>query len=120
MVRLFSEEPTEVNRAVQAWVILIGKAANRQTATYNELGRLMGLAGGSMRVPAIIEHISNYCDRNALPPLGVLAVSQQDGRPGQGPDYTGLEVVREEVFRHDWFAMFPPAPNDSEKEAILE
>jgi hypothetical protein len=40
MHRTFDQERTRPYRAWQLWQILIAKAANRQVATYGELGRI--------------------------------------------------------------------------------
>ena len=41
MRRQFNPNATSPARAVQAWQILVGKAMNRQTVTYEGLGELM-------------------------------------------------------------------------------
>jgi len=40
-MKKFAEISTRPNRAVQAWLILVGRAMNRQTLTYSMLDEVM-------------------------------------------------------------------------------
>jgi hypothetical protein len=49
-----------------------------------------------------------YCARNGLPPLTVLVVAKDSGKPGAGLSTTAdVDADRERVFRHDWYRMLP-------------
>ena len=110
MARRFDADSTHGTRAQQIWLILIGKAHNRQTLTYGQLADLIGFHG-SGTLGAILGHISGYCRENALPPLNVLVINQSTGQPGDGyPDKQAtLDEDRESVFHQDWYALFPPS-----------
>ena len=42
VVNFFVEDSTVYKRALQIWLVLIGKAHNRQTTTYGALARTLG------------------------------------------------------------------------------
>ena len=121
MVRRFHEQPVEI-RAQQVWIILIGAAANRQTITYLELALLMGFNENSRHiVPQFLDPVARYCQREDLPALTVLVVSEASGQPGDGllpfirRGYT-YEAERELVYQEDWYQYRVPSQNDFRRE----
>lgn len=111
MVISFKDRSTRPTRALQAWLILVSRARNRQTLTYGMLDELMGY--GSAHLGPILDYILKYCQANDLPPLTVLVVNKDTGLPGSGMgDYNFAQ--QEQVFRFDWFAIVPPTPEELE------
>ncbi len=84
MVRRFEDESTQPNRALQIWQILIAMAANRQTTTYNALAQKLGYQGAGQFMSGLLDPVMLYCQANSLPPLTVLVVNQETGKPGAG------------------------------------
>lgn len=69
-------------RAHQLWSLLAYAAYNRQTLTYEFLGKLVGLPAawiGRDLLP-----IQYFCKQRGLPPLTILVVNQSTGLPGKG------------------------------------
>ena len=116
MVRRFEEESTQPNRALQIWQILIEMAANRQITTYNALAQMLGYQGAGQFMTGFLDPIMRYCQANGLPPLTVLVVNQETGRPGAGLaaalQDTDQDRERERVFNYRRFHIFPPTPQD--------
>lgn len=111
-MRKFSENSSAPQRALQAWQILISKAANRQTITYIELAKLMGYTD-ARPMSQILDPIMKYCDQNGLAPLTALVVSKERGAPGDGlTTVKDIDADREKVFGYDWYALVPPTPEE--------
>lgn len=110
MIRRFSDAPTFPARALQIWLILIGRAANRQTITYGVLADILGFKGAGT-LADMLGHVMFYCAQNNLPPLTVLVVNQDTGLPGEGLAKHGIDLnaERESVFNFNWFNIMPPA-----------
>jgi hypothetical protein len=94
---------------LQAWQFLIGKAANRQIAKYDELRELMGYPTNNP-LSSILGCIMFYCEQNDLPPLTIIVVNRH-GVPGEG--FTAEKLInyhqrRENVFNYEWFKIIPP------------
>ena len=104
--------PTSKNpaRAVQAWQILIGKAMNRQTVTYEGLSHLMYQKKAAGVLDKILGHIAFYCQDNGLPPLTAIVVGKGRGTPGEDipVDPATFDKEREKVYNHDWYDVYPP------------
>ena len=101
-------------RALQIWPVLAWAARNRQTLTYDQLGRLTGVL-----VPGLgqcLEPIQAYCAERGLPPLTALVVSVSTGLPGAG--FTGeagqVPELQARAFGHDWIAEGCPRLEDLE------
>ena len=113
MVIKFTGFQPNHNRALQIWLILISKAANRQTIRFGELAEMVGYDAAPPLV-APLNHIGFYCRQNDLPPLTVLVSNQVTGLPGEGWNqiHPGADpnAARERVFGYDWFGIFPPTP----------
>ena len=117
MPQRFHEQPTEV-RAQQVWVILIGAAANRQTITYLDLALRMGFNENSRHItPQFLDPVARYCQREGLPALTSLVVSEASGQPGEGirpfiRQGNTYESERELVYRENWYQYQVPSRND--------
>ena len=77
MVRLFQDDSTQSNRALQIWQVLIAKAANRQTITYGNLARTLGYESAGQFMSGLLNPVMRYCQVNGLPPLTVLVVNRE-------------------------------------------
>ncbi len=71
--RRFNPSSPHPARAVQAWLILVGLAKNRQTITYLGLSRLMYGRDAQGVLSAVLGHIAFYCEDERLPPLTSVA-----------------------------------------------
>lgn len=90
-------------RASQIWAVLAWAARNRQSLTYGQLGKLIGVPTAGLG--QLLEPIQSYCIVQELPPLTVLVVQQESGLPG--PGFTGASAsefakAQAEVFGKDW------------------
>ena len=102
---------TTSDRAVQIWQVLIAAAHQRQTLTYRLLGERVGLAPGLLDAPVSI--VARYCAARQLPPLTVLVVQTDVGRPAPGFVWASdVDYAREAVFQHPWFTLLPPSARD--------
>ncbi len=108
---------TGAERAQQTWQVLIGAAHNRQTLTYDILEDMTGMFSAGFG--PILDRIAAYCSRKGLPPLTVLVVGKNTGRPGTGyKSPTGDEAAdRESVYAERWYRLSPPQVSDFEAEA---
>lgn len=98
------------NRALQAWQYIIGTAANRQIAQYEELRILMDYPT-SNPLASIIGCIMFYCEHNNLPPLTLIVVNRS-GVPGEGFTAERMQDYhqrREDVFNFPWLKIVPPS-----------
>ena len=109
MVEYFEDCKGREHRALQAWLILIGLAGNRQTATYEQMSELMSYGIGR-NVKNALDPIFWYCEENDLPPVTSLVVLKHDGIPGAAfvEAYPNFAEVQAKVFNHDWYAVYPP------------
>ena len=93
-------------RASQIWPVLVLAAHHRQTMTYEQLAKLIGIYPPPA-LAQLLEPIHRYCKQNGHPPLTALVVSGKTGLPGTG--FTAAQDVpaaRELVYEFDW----PAAP----------
>jgi hypothetical protein len=99
---------TRVERAAQIWSTLALAARNRQTLTYDMLGRLTGTP--RMGLGQLLEPVQSYCLVQRLPPLTALVVSGRTGLPGLG-FIAAQDVPRtqQEVFAFDWLGHGSPS-----------
>lgn len=116
--RTFNPTSTHPARAVQAWQILVGKAMNRQTVTYEGLSLLMYGKKAQGVLNKILGHIAHYCSGRALPTLPVIVVGKTRGTAGEGIplDQRLLDEEREKVYEKDWYDIVPPSENDFTEE----
>jgi hypothetical protein len=97
---------TSHERAIQIYQVLVGMAHNRQTITYGKLSELTGIPTHGM-APRL-DHLMRYCAANKLPPLTVLVVQKDSGKPGQGLVTTmDTDADRERVFAYNWYKTQP-------------
>lgn len=92
---------TYPEHAAALWKILVELAEARQTATYAEIGRRLGL--NAQNVSGALAPIHAYCEANDLPLLTALVVQTRTGRPGPGyksPNDHRTDCVK--VFSRDW------------------
>ena len=106
---------TRSERASQIWAVLAWLAKNRQTITYTQLGRLIGVPNAGLG--QLLEPIQSYCLVNGLHPLTILVVQQDSGLPGSG--FTGATAEdfaksQAEVFTFDWLEHGNPQPEKLE------
>ena len=94
-------------RAAQAWSLLAFAAKNRQTLTYELVGKLTNMHTAG--VGAVLEPVQSYCLLHNLPPLSVLVVNKATGLPGTG-FIAATDVPREfnRVFEYDWLSVSCP------------
>jgi hypothetical protein len=101
---------TSAERAVQIWQVLIGAAHHRQTITYEELTKLIGMGDKGFVIAGKkgpLGRVAWYCERKGYPPLTCLVVGRNTGRPGT--EFSDLDVQREKVFEKPWYNL-PPVP----------
>jgi hypothetical protein len=110
-MREFNPKAEVSVRAVQAWQILVGKAKNRQTVTYEDLSELMFEKKAAGVLAKILGHIAYYCKENNIPPLTVLVLEKETGKPSHGIpiDSATIDEEREKVYRRDWYNIYPPS-----------
>ena len=106
-------------RASQIWAVLAWAAKNRQSLTYNQLSRLVGVPPAGLG--QLLEPIQSYCLSNGLPPLTILVVQQESGLPGAGfigASATDFARAQAEVFSQDWLAHGNPNPEKLEQAVV--
>ena len=99
-------------RASQIWAVLAWAAKSRQSLTYAQLGKLIGVPTAGLG--QLLEPIQSYCLIEELPPLTVLVVQKQSGLPGHG--FTGASATdfasaQTKVFSFDWLERGNPQPD---------
>ncbi len=109
----FSETQVDVpTRALQAYLILIGVASNRQTITYEGIARKYGYKSpettGKLPVGQTLGPLVQWCRDRELPLLNCLVVSSVHGEPGTELHGTDLPAERERVYAEDWYDLLPP------------
>ena len=106
---------TRFQRALQIWSLLVCAARDRRTYTYGQLASALGMGGAGV-MAQFLDPIMCYCAEQQLPPLTVLVVNQDTGRPGSGlTTLENVNVDRERVFAYNWFQMEPPETGDFEE-----
>lgn len=106
-------------RASQIWTVLAWAASHRQSLTYSQVGKLIGVPTAGLG--QLLEPIQSYCLENNLPPLTVLVVQQESGMPGAGFTATaasGLASAQAAVFAFDWLAHGNPQPEKLEAAVV--
>ncbi len=87
--------------AARIWPMLVSAAMNRQTLTYERVGDAVGVPARGLA--EILGHIMLYCYERGLPPLTVLVVSKDTGKPGAGLGTSDdFDVDREKIYRFAW------------------
>jgi len=106
----FNPSSKHPDRALQAWLILIGAAKLRQTLTYEGLSLLMYRKNAAGVLDKVLGHVAFYCKENELPPLTSIVVAKRKGTPGpEIPiDLKDVDSLREQVYQQDWYDVYPP------------
>lgn len=107
----FNPSSSHPDRALQAWLVLVGAAMNRQTLTYEGLSVLMYGRKAQGVLDRILGHVAFYCIENDLPPLTAIVVGKKRGTPGTDIpiDLSRRDLERERVYAHDWYDVYPPS-----------
>lgn len=113
-MRRFNPSSKHPDRAVQAWLILVNAAMNRQTLTYEGLSQKMYQRKAQGVLDRILGHIAFYCIDEGLPPLTSIVVGKKRGAPGADIpiDLSQFDAERERVYATDWFDIYPPSPEE--------
>jgi hypothetical protein len=112
--KTFNPTSAHPARAAQAWQILVGKAMNRQTVTYESLSELMYRKKAQGVLAKILGHIAYFCSSHGLPPLPVIVVGKGRGTAGEGipVEHQALDIEREKVYAFDWYNIVPPSEDE--------
>ncbi|MFW6413218.1 MAG: hypothetical protein ACOC0V_03705 [Oceanicaulis sp.] len=89
---------------------IVQAARRRRTLTYAELGEAVGLIARGLGLH--LAALETWCAENGLPPLTLLVVKRDTGRPSDEGRYQGrrygemspdeIDRLQREVFDHDW------------------
>jgi hypothetical protein len=97
-------------RALQAYLILISRAANQQTIQYRQLGNMMHFGVGPI-LAGPLDRIMRWCDREGLPALTTLVIEKATGLPSSGLTTVpgnNFSAEQQRIFAFDWYSIFPP------------
>jgi hypothetical protein len=113
-MKYFNPHSAHPDRAVQAWQILVGKAMNRQTVTYQDLSILMFEKDAAGVLAKILGNIAFFCIDHDLPALTTIVVSTTRGTPGDAIpiDPATIDREREEVYSRNWYDIYPPSAEE--------
>jgi HNH endonuclease len=96
--------------AYRAWPILCQLAADGSVITYGDLGELIGTT--HRHIGRVLSVIQTYCLNAQLPPLTILVVNKNTGRPGEGFiawDADDIDTGFEQVYNYtNWLALPNP------------
>lgn len=114
MLNKFNPTSRHPDRAVQAWLILVGAAMHRQTLTYEGLSVLMYEHKAQGVLDKILGHIAFYCNDNKLPALTSIVVGKKRGTPGADipMDLNRRDTEREHVYANNWYDIYPPSAQE--------
>jgi hypothetical protein len=110
----FNPSSSHPDRAVQAWIILVGAAMNRQTLTYEGLSLLMYRRKAQGVLDKVLGHVAYYCNDNGLPALTSIIAGKKRGTPGADipMDIERRDTERERVYAEDWYDIYPPSAEE--------
>jgi hypothetical protein len=96
---------------MQFWSVLVLAARNQQLLSYTTLEELTGIPRQAMG--SFLGPIAAYCERQKLPQITSIVVSQETGVPGEF--YPGANAATDQVrsFVYDWLShnrKFKPSP----------
>ncbi len=98
-------------RAAQIWQVLVAAAHDRRTLTYAIVAERIGIEPNQLAQP--LGMVARYCSLRQLPPLTVLVVQVDVGRPAAGFSWASdVDYAREAVFQQGWFSLRPPSSSD--------
>ena len=117
------EMGSRVEKAQQAYLILIGMAHNRQITTYAGIAHLMGYENttGFNYVGQLLWPVAAWCKHRKLPILPAIVVNKKGGFAASdgiygGPERWAAELQR--VFNHKWYSIY--GPNEEELVEALD
>jgi putative restriction endonuclease len=90
-------------RAYLAWNELADFACTTHTVSYETLAKLIGIHHRPLKLALAL--IQDYCLENKIPPLSILVVNKQTGRPGAGFIAWNADNIKEgfeQVRGFDW------------------
>lgn len=111
MPEFIAERSSSSTRALQAYLVLISSAWNRQTITYGIISQNHMQFGNGGILACPLGCILGWCYEQGLPPLTALVVNDITGLPGDGfgvVDGEDYPAALQHVFRFNWFSIFPP------------
>jgi hypothetical protein len=108
MPMTFSPSSRHPARALQVWQILVSKAMNRQTITYQALSKMVYRKEAAGVFADVLGHVACFCRSEKLPHLTTIVVGKWTGRPQWELEFD-VDVERERVYRTDWFDIYPPS-----------
>ena len=98
----------DTRRLVKTYLILVGKATNRQTIRYGDLADQMGLPAVGLG-QSCLNPVYRFCEENGYPDLTTLVVRRDTGEPAEGHfDRATLYREREVVYDFPWTDYAPP------------
>jgi|ERR1700682_163826 len=119
-------------QAARIWSVLVYAARVQEILSYTTIEKMTGILRYTQG--SILKLIQRYCEHHKIPRLNVLAVSQEDGLPGEGyhhadkskgndkgederkgKDIGAIFQEQSRVFVYDWLKDDPPTPEDLEK-----
>lgn len=113
------EKGDRIQKAQQAYLVLIGMASRSQITTYAELARWIGYENdkGFNFVRLMLWPLAAWCEQRGLPILPAVVVNGKDGYAEATPIYGepiawAKELQR--VFKTDWYAYRPPTLEELE------
>lgn len=90
-------------RAFRIWAELVTFAKAKRPVTYGMLATLTDVHQRALRYPLAL--LETYCVDNGLPPLSILVVAKDSGRPRDGFaawDLDDFDTGVEQVYAFDW------------------
>ena len=102
-------------RASEIWKVLIARALGKLNITHGELALEIHFNGANL-LAYPLDCIALYCRQNDLPPLTVLTVNRDSGKPGDGwfkaNPGSDPNAERERVFGYGWSSISLPTPKE--------
>lgn len=96
----------EAGRMIKTYLILIGLATRRQTITYGDLARQIGVAN---QYKPHLTNAARFCEDNGHPDITTIVVRSDTGRPAEeSHDPATWPATRDEVFNYRWLDYPPP------------
>jgi len=104
-------------RAQQVWSVLAFAAKEQRVVSYSTLSQLTGFPEPGI----VLQYLDCYCKQHALPPISVIAIDPDTGRPGDEflRDVRDLPAQQSRVFLYDWLNHSAPT-DEMFKEAMTK
>lgn len=90
-------------RAGKGWEVLTNIAKDRKLISYGELGKRIGIHHRAIRF--VLGLIQDYCLDHELPPITILVINKNDGKPGDGFiawDVEDIDNGLSQVYNYNW------------------